>query len=129
MRIKVDYAQISYTDNSEKASARGYFDAGEDDVTDKLSGVWESIDDLLKAVNKYLGFSPFIQDYWYVKGAEDVIYTSELVNEDFDFVTDDEVYEYESGRLNLYEAVLAINIQIEKFDYPDSNDLKKLGLK
>ena len=125
MRIKVDFAEISFT----KDSSKGTFDAGVEDVTAQLAGEYINIRELLKRVNDSTGFSPFEEDYSYVHGAEDVIYTSELFNEDFDFPTDDEFMDYEAGKINLYNGTLAINIQVEKFDYPDANDMKELGIR
>ena len=125
MRIKVDYAQIDYNMDT----AKGHRNGGTEDVTVTLAGVYENIETLLARVNKKLGFSRFTEDYSYADGAEDVIYTSELFNQDYDFITDEELEEYEAGRLDLYEGVLAINIQVEKFDYPNYADMRELGIR
>ena len=125
MKIKVDYAQIDYNMDT----AKSHRDGGTEDVTVILAGVYENIETLLARVNKKLGFSAFIEDYSYVGDAEDVIYTSALFNSDYDFITDEELEEYEAGRLDLYEGVLAINIQVEKFDYPNYADMRELGIR
>ena len=120
--IKVVSVIIEYFD-------KGYRDVGEDDLTNFFERYYTNIHDILMDVEEKVGLSSNISNYSFLSSSPSVIRTSGLFNQDYDIPSSEEMDDYERGRIDLYDGVLSIEIQVLKYSEAGSDDMKSLGLR
>ena len=109
--IKVVGVFIEYFDNSVHNMGKS---VGEDDFTNLFERYYTNINDILLDVHDNIGLSADIKDYSFSSTYPYSIMTSGLFNQDYDIPSLEELDEYERGRIDLYDGVLSIDIEVLK---------------